>query len=341
MTVPETLPGGWTADGSSGFKGPCPVCASSGRRAWMRHYSGGPHAGCPSCGATSRTILRALRVDAGAVPPAVPSADPAPSSGFDLAELAAAAQPLDGAGLAYLRGRGLDPRMWARDEAATVCHWLPREAWPESLRSWLLPTRDYHGPRGCDLGPGTQVAADTGFLGGPGGVAGVVVWIWRGHGSPSVVGLELDGVTAAARRVDFRRRDRSGSAVKRPAVPGSRFQGAAFVARQAAPGQRVHVVEGAPDSLAALTLGLAWPGQGVIAGHGAGGLRSLAPWLSGRPVTVWPHGDRAGEAAARSLRDELGSRCRLRFGRGDLGDWATGAASARVSDTGLETEDEP
>ena len=56
---------GWQPDGT-GFKGPCPLCSAGRRRAWARRYEGSRWAaGCPSCGARSRAILRALGIDAG------------------------------------------------------------------------------------------------------------------------------------------------------------------------------------------------------------------------------------------------------------------------------------
>ena len=93
------------------------------------------------------------------------------------------------------------------------------------------------------------------------------------------------------------------------------------------------MTEGAPDALAAVTLGLATPGEGVIAAYGAEQLPSLAPWCASRPVTIWPHGDPAGERGARALRDRLRERVRVHFGRRDLGDVLIGQEPARVPDS--------
>ena len=226
-----------------------------------------------------------------------------------------------GPGDAYLRSRGFEAPY------PSDVRWLPRLDWPEELRGWLTPTRTYDGPRGTGLGPDTQVRADHGY---PALCAGLLVWIWR-RLPDGVPGVEVEGVSDEGRRVEFRRP--GGSNVKRPAVPGSRFDGAAFIARASAPGVRLHVCEGAPDALAAVTLGLATPGEGVIAAHGAGQLPSLAPWCASRPVTIWPHGDHAGERGARALRDRLRERVRVHFGRGDLGDELIGQEPARVPDS--------
>ena len=166
-----------------------------------------------------------------------------------------------GWGEAYLRSRGFEAP-YPED-----VRWLPRLDWPEELKSWLTPTRAYRGPRGTGLGPDTQVRADHGY---PAHCAGLLVWIWR-LPAGGVPGMEVEGVSDEGRRVEFLRQD--GSHVKRSAVPGSRFAGAAFIARAPAPGARLLVCEGAPDALAAVALGLAPPSEGVIAAHGAGQCR--------------------------------------------------------------------
>ena len=81
----------------------------------------------------------------------------------------------------------------------------------------------------------------------------------------------------------------------------------------------LHVCEGGPDALKAAAL--ATVGEGVIGVHGASALPAAASWCRDREVTVYSHGDPAGERGARELRDRLlnrGQSVRVKFGKGDV-----------------------
>ena len=302
------LPPGWQRDGA-GAKGPCPVCRSvSGRRAWARFYGGRWLAGCPGCGAQTRDVLPGLLGSGFAVAPIADRLPAALDPG--LVGYLEALPAVEGAGLAYLAWRGLRP---VRD-----VRWLPASAWPGSpWVSFLAPTRTY---RGIDRG--RECAADHG-LPRPWCV-GALVWIWRRRRGVVAAG-EVEGVSDEGRQVEYRLRD--GRTVKRITLPGHRFDGAVFVARVPARAARLHVCEGGPD---ALTVAAAAPeGEGVIGAHGAGALSRMAPWCVGRPVTIWAHGDAAGERGARALRDRLldrGQSVRVEFGAGDVAERGYDAA---------------
>ena len=242
--------------------------------------------------------------------PSAPGPVPAPALDPELAFYLEALPAVEGAGLAYLAGRGLRP---VRD-----VRWLPASAWPGSpWVSFLAPTRTYRG-----IDHGRECAADHGLP--RSWCVGALVWIWRRRRGVVAAG-EVEGVSDEGRRVEYRLRD--GRTVKRITLPGHRFDGAVFVARVPARAARLHVCEGGPD---ALKVAAAAPeGEGVIAGHGAGALSRMAPWCVGRPVTIWAHGDRDGERCARELRDRLldrGQSVRVEFGAGDVAERGYDAA---------------
>ena len=321
----------WERDGGDGYKGPCPLCAGEGRRAWARPYSGRWRAGCPVCGARGRRLIRAI-FDGAA--PAVPNrAASRPADALDVAAVWRAAHPADDATsagrLAWWYVHGRTGGRWSGPLPPAV-RWLPVRRFPPELDAWLRPWRRLDpliaAERPAALPPaptwrapdGAAYERSTRRLDGD--VDGLVLWRWTpldGTGGPA---LEVEAL-AAGRRRELHRPD--GSTVKRAALPGTRFGGRVFVARPRSPGGDVHMCEGAPDALAVLAYDLAPAAAGVIGAHGARALVDVAGRLEldGGRVHLWAHGDADGERAAdraAAALDRRGVDVVIHFGCGDV-----------------------
>lgn len=276
---------------------PCPFCGGTDR-CWIRGTAGNLRASCAKCPASSADILAAvgnIALPEHRIPrrrePLAPT----------IIEYCRSLPEVAGAGLEYLGSR---ERGCLRPTAD--CRWLPVEWWSTSPVAWVLARTKRTG--------NVETAGRIGYP-AKALMAGCIVYLWRGL-DLRVCGVQIEGVLHSGQPVPYVTHD--GKRLKRYYLPGSTAKGAAFVARALGwPDDPLHVCEGEPD---ALYLAQNVEG-GVIGAHGAGLLASLAPWCTGRHVTIWPDGDKPGEDGARKLRDILldrGQTVKVRFGRDDV-----------------------
>ncbi len=281
---------GWRRVGSE-WHGPCPVDGVGRDTCWFRPGSvRAVAAGCRHCG--GRLDGRAFRAHLEAVvggaadvetaPAVVAAAAPDPRPGRVWG--ASVAVSADSPGRRYLVARDLV------EHAAVL---------PASVR-WLSAAA------ACRVGCRPVL---------PSRAAGAILYRFAGPGEADTHFVQMEAVTAAGRRIRFRR------GWKRPSVAGSRLAAGrrVFVAAVGRPGAGCWLVEGPVDGLAVLRLarlgGLRLDGAGVHAVAGVPGPFSVrACWADG-PLTLAADRDRAGDLAVIRLACELaaaGRRWRVR-----------------------------
>ena len=126
---------------------------------------------------------------------------------------------------------------------------------------------------------------DAGWFGLPQGAAGALLFAWRGDPSDAPGAVSLEALNATGTRLSPRWRRTFGS---RAGLP--------FVARDATPGEPVHIAEGEVDALALVLAPWIGPGR-VVAAGGTSGIRKAHRFATG-PVTLHADGGRGGRTAA-------------------------------------------